>query len=782
MLNLARNTSHRNNPPLPGTLTAVLTDFDQENDPITQLSLNSPIGTPRPPPLPTKDDNNVIPPPPMSLPEQVDDFGWTLVAAIRDFRTNVEDVFADHYQAMKRAEDVHKMTLAKMAAENGQLRERLGLNTAPAPTPLFQNIYFQEQVPPEKAGKKLKSAEDKVMEEMGLKGKDKPTNKKGGGDDKGMRPMVNVGGQALDPTAGGGCWETFVCWVPMGAALQAPQPWKPLPNEAFTAVDTQPLIIEDDDDGKKWQVLECFEADKEELAAMRSQVEMFRSVVQKAGSSAAVLMQEAEDDVELIPTGPPPLWFLIHPHSRPRISWDMGSLVLVLYDMVMIPMSLAFDLTDGTFIEVMSWTTRLFWTFDMGMSVCTGIVMPNGTITFDFKFIVKRYLKTWFVLDVFIVASDWIEVIMSAGGGGGGFGRLARIFRIVRSVRLLRLVRMQSVMQTITERIQSDYLVFILKVVKMIVFVVSFSHIIACVWWGIGKRSGPTWAKLWLEDEVPAQYLVSLHWTLSQFSGGMDEVRPAAAIERFFAVMLWIIAFTSGAIVVSVLTSSLVQAHIIGGSQARQLATLRKYLVQNSISKNLSLRVQRSAKHAISGDLSPDAVDLLGVVSEQLRLEMHFEMYSELFRSHRFFDQCVEVCAQVMRRICHQATSTLLLDAGDVLFSKGEAPAEPKMYFFFKGTLEYIHPTGETQVLTEKQWIAEPVLWLQWVHRGQLKAISDIKIAKLDARRFQDIMERFKEVFPPGFNPKVYAHDYAQHLNEMPNPEQVSDLTGVYQP
>lgn len=337
-------------------------------------------------------------------------------------------------------------------------------------------------------------------------------------------------------------------------------------------------------------------------------------------------------------------------------------------------------------------------------------------------------------------------------------------------------------MQTITERFQSDNLFFILNVLKLVVFIVSFAHITACIWWGIGKGSGQSWSEQWLKDNIgiEARYLISLHWTLSQFSGGMEEVRPKTSVERFFVVMVWIISFMAAAIIASILTSSLVQAHIIGGSQARQLATLRKYLKQNSISKNLTLRVQRSAKHAISGDLSPDAVDLLAVVSEQLRLEMHFEMYSELFRSHPFFDQCIHVCAQVMRRLCHQATSTLLLDAGDVLFSKGEAPAEPKMYFFFKGTLEYTPSMGDAIVLTERQWIAEAVLWLQWVHRGQLKAITDIKLAKLDARKFQDIMERFKEVFPSGFNPQVYAHDFADHLNNLANPDQVNDLIGIY--
>jgi len=331
-------------------------------------------------------------------------------------------------------------------------------------------------------------------------------------------------------------------------------------------------------------------------------------------------------------------------------------------------------------------------------------------------------------------------------------------------------------------------LFFALEIIKLTIIVISFSHVLGCLWWGIGNVGGESWSSNWVEgkdlanNDIISRYLISLHWTLSQFSGGLGEITPVGGTERFFIIIVWVIAFMGAAIIASILTSSLVQAHIIGGSQARQLATLRKYLNQNTISKNLALRVQRSAKHAISGDLSPDAVDLLQVVSEQLRLEMHFEMYSDLFRAHPFFDQCIVACAQVMRRINHQATSTLLLDAGDVLFSKGEAPAEPKMYFFFKGTLEYTPPAGDPIVLGERQWIAEPVLWLQWVHRGQLKAISDIKVAKLDARKFQDIMDRFKEVFPPGFNPKVYANDIANALNNQPNLDQVNDLSGLYQP
>jgi len=799
-------------PFLPGTVNSLfdapgLSPSDIGND------ATAPGGTPRR--INSKDGGSAEPPMP-SLPEQVDDFGWTLVSAIRDFRSHVEDIFAEHYQTMKRAEDMHRMSIAKLVSENGQLRDRLSLNPG---SEMFQNLAFQPaQSGGGRSSVKVAGTDDEnEVFHMG----DMAKKKKAAKQKDGSGPKLQFTKQdseydasrmrtrnVVDPQPGGGNWETFVAWVPAGAALQAPQPWKPLPNEAFIPVDMEPklLIEEHDEEGKLWEVLESWEAELEELESVR-QSSAFLPVMQTSPNSTKMstnlrlqskistntgvfgdkLMGREEsladgtetyDDQRLI--------FQVHPHSLKRISWDLASLLAVMYDMVVIPMTLFEffdDPKDYILIEVMSWTTRLFWTLDMGMSMCTGLMMPNGHIMFETKFILWNYAKTWLLLDSFIVLSDWIEFIMAQGDGGGGLAGIGRVFRIVRCVRLLRLVRMKSVMKSVVERFHSDRLTFALKMVQLVLVMFGLAHIVACCWWGVGKSAGrDTWSSSYqgTDVSVSSRYLISLHWALSQFSGGMEEVRPKTAVERLFAVVIWTYSFFFATIVVSILTSCLVQAHIIGGSQARQLSTLRKYLKQNSISKTLSLRVQSSAQYAISGDLRPDVVDLLGVVSDQLRLEMNFEMYSELIRCHPFFNQCIVFCPQAARRICHQAISTLLLDADDVVFSKGEAPAEPKMYFIFKGTFEYTALSGVKTVLGEKQWIAEPVLWVEWVHRGQLKAVSTSKVAKLDSKKFVDIMERFKEVLPAGISPKVYANEFCQYLNDQPAMDQVTDMTGLF--
>eukprot|EP00927_Polykrikos_kofoidii_P069145 TRINITY_DN6452_c0_g1_i1.p1 TRINITY_DN6452_c0_g1~~TRINITY_DN6452_c0_g1_i1.p1 ORF type:complete len:825 (+),score=124.97 TRINITY_DN6452_c0_g1_i1:342-2477(+) len=611
--------------------------------------------------------------------------------------------------------------------------------------------------------------------------------------------------------APGGSWQEFVAWVPNDAALKEPEPWKPLPQLQQTPPTVQPHqgghLIEPppllgilpgsvaetksesssdnssssensgETEKEVFEVLECWQASKNRLAKMRrtanasdgqSRYSGFTAMPEDAVSRAS----QSEHDFDL---QKPSCRFIIHPHSTNRVVWDLSSLLMVVYDMIMIPMS-AFHLPNNIFLVFMEWVTRLFWSADMVLSVSTGMVLADGTVEFELRALLKHYLKTWFALDLVIVGSDWAEIILSQTGVIG-LGRLMRVFRIVRAVRLLRLVRMQEVVSTITERIQSDKAALILNMVKWVLFIVGVSHAIACCWWGIGDDEGV--AESWVvrsklvDSNIWAQYLVSLHWSLAQFSGGMDEVTPGNSTERFFAVVVWVFGFIAAAIMVSTLTSNQTQSHIIGGTTSRQLATLRKYLKQNSISSNLALRVQRSAQHAMSGELSAEAVEMLGMVSDPLKVAMHFEMYSGILRCHPFFCDAINDGPQVMRRVCHFAVSALLLSSGDAVFYKGELPEEPKMYFVSKGVLEYTANYGEVTTVTERQWVAEPALWTVWRHRGSLVATSDVKLAMVDAKTFQDLVVRYRNRESASFDPKLYAADFIAHLNAL---DEVTDL------
>merc|ERR1719265_459508 len=137
----------------------------------------------------------------------------------------------------------------------------------------------------------------------------------------------------------------------------------------------------------------------------------------------------SEEDEETLEIEMPRSPWIVNPDSNARIAWDLSSLFLVVYDMIMIPMAV-FAMPDIQFFEVMDWTTRIFWTLDMGWSCLTGVVLSDGKVMYDQREILKRYAKSWLSLDLFIVGSDWAGVALSSGGAQ--FARLARTSRVAR--------------------------------------------------------------------------------------------------------------------------------------------------------------------------------------------------------------------------------------------------------------------------------------------------------------------------------------------------------------
>merc|ERR1712232_1407561 len=103
------------------------------------------------------------------------------------------------------------------------------------------------------------------------------------------------------------------------------------------------------------------------------------------------------------------------------------------------------------------------------------------------------------------------------------------------------------------------------------------------------------------------------------------------------------------------------KAHLITNAQAQQLVALRRYLGENLISPGLARRLQLSAQHALVEQqraMPEDKVDLLRLVSEPLRMDLHFEQYGIWLSVHPFINLYMEECPAEMRKICHVAVST----------------------------------------------------------------------------------------------------------------------------
>lgn len=220
---------------------------------------------------------------------------------------------------------------------------------------------------------------------------------------------------------------------------------------------------------------------------------------------------------------------------------------------------------------------------------------------------------------------------------------------------------------------------------------------------------------------------------------------------------------------------------MLSNTQAQQLVALRKYLAENGINQSVALRLQKNAQHAIAEQqrfMPESKVELLHLVSEPLLMELHFELYHQVMSLHPFFGRYMEECCHVMRKVCHLAVSLVQFGAGDVVFSAGEIPLIPKMYFVNTGALTYESPFQSFEAsmpVISGQWVSEMTLWTNWMHRGTFTCSGNSRLSVLDAAKFQDIVGRFEH--PPTFEPRLYAWHFVNELNSTEG--DITDLSVV---
>ncbi|CAK9099839.1 Potassium/sodium hyperpolarization-activated cyclic nucleotide-gated channel 2 (Brain cyclic nucleotide-gated channel 2) (BCNG-2) [Durusdinium trenchii] len=145
-------------------------------------------------------------------------------------------------------------------------------------------------------------------------------------------------------------------------------------------------------------------------------------------------------------------WWVLSPNSPKRICWDLTGVLILLYDLIMIPMYTAFPLAPNVFLSLMTGVTLGFWTLDILACFCVGYYARDGTLVVSLRKIAKQYLFTWFPLDVIIVSIDWIIVlalISEEEGKSAGLmraGKMLRALRVLRTLRLLRLAKLRQLL------------------------------------------------------------------------------------------------------------------------------------------------------------------------------------------------------------------------------------------------------------------------------------------------------------------------------------------------
>jgi len=444
-----------------------------------------------------------------------------------------------------------------------------------------------------------------------------------------------------------------------------------------------------------------------------------------------------------------------HPLKKTRLVYDMCTMVLLIYELLVIPMELSGLIGTQKLHDVL---IASVWTADLFLSFFRGFVQ-YGVVELRLSYTAWAYIKSWFLLDFVLVLMDWIllcitPVVAFAGVPRGAkalrFWKFFRMFRFVRSYRVQRFLL--SAHKSFSGTTQTAF-----QILTWIVGMLMLSHLIACFWYLLGTffHDSPSW--VWASRERYMQqygeepekwylYFTALHWAVTQFTPASMEVTPRSSFERVYNLFTILISLVMFPTFLTSITSNVAAWRKRNTDYIEGRRKLVDFLTENRISLELSIRIQsivftqyRNVKTA-QRIHEPD-IFLFNYLPPSLKEQLHAEIYQPKLIAHPFLKLLADGHGRTFIKICHKAMSQESLKPGEELFTYGKE-AE-KMHFVDCGSLLYCEGASPPQPhfdVHAGDWLCDQVLWMPWFYCGQMTAVQPCELASLDGAVFRHIV------------------------------------------
>ncbi|KAI9984690.1 hypothetical protein PInf_006059 [Phytophthora infestans] len=393
--------------------------------------------------------------------------------------------------------------------------------------------------------------------------------------------------------------------------------------------------------------------------------------------------------------------YIISPHGKFRVRWDLLSVSLIFYNSFSIPFQLSFGASAPQSLVGLDYIQRVidvFFITDILINFISAYE-ERGQIEAKLTAIAKKYFKSWFLLD-FVSAFPLYYF-------QGSYFRIPQLARMFRLFRLFRLVRMLTITRILN---RLDYALLLRSTVssifKFCMLVCFTSHWLSCFFFLISYDKDDGWvASMGLQDKsLYEKYVTSFYWAIMTMTTvGYGDVHPTTTHERIFAIVAmilgaWIFAYG--------ITNVVAMVTNLNGPDSRfqlRMDALNDYMEARELPMQLRYEIREfffNARISAESKLVNEA-KILAELSALLRSKIAFAINDSVLNKMPFFagadHNFLMELALSMRMVCFPPLEEVILE--------GEIGEE--MFFIFRGVVEIVKSGVQLGLLGQKQYFGE---------------------------------------------------------------------------
>eukprot|EP00347_Sterkiella_histriomuscorum_P011676 403371537 len=369
------------------------------------------------------------------------------------------------------------------------------------------------------------------------------------------------------------------------------------------------------------------------------------------------------------------------PEDRARVIWNIINIILLLYTALIMPYKLAFrDNGEEDMTEYLEILIDALFSIDIIITFFSAIEADDGKITYNMKTIAKKYLKSFFFVDV--IASFPFQLLIPAGQNNN-YNKLLRLMRLPRFFRIVRVLKIMKNMKALKQnryyRKIDKYMNLHQAIIRMaqgVIVCVILTHIFGCFWFMTSK----------FQDFEPDT------WTVLTL--GYGDI-PAVTVPEMILAQIWMLLGVGFYSFVVGNYSSMISEQVIGEAyllwktkRIDEMGQRLKFPIQTQI--QLTEFVKKNFRSlTMDSILRQDQAELFLSLPSNLKKEILQSLYSKIVEKVQFFREMED--KDFLWFLLPQLKQ-MKYDKDELIYKKGD-PADI-IYFIYKGSIRLYSQKG----------------------------------------------------------------------------------------
>ncbi|KAJ8598622.1 hypothetical protein CTAYLR_003047 [Chrysophaeum taylorii] len=262
------------------------------------------------------------------------------------------------------------------------------------------------------------------------------------------------------------------------------------------------------------------------------------------------------------------------PFSRGMQAWEWIMCLSLLYVVFVVPAEVAFtnhrrNHEEQSILAVIDHVVWSLYVVDMVLRFFVWFKLPEGHWVRNHGMIVSYYIKGAFVWDLLSCFPVWFMYVgRSSRSTSSQKLHLLRLFKLLRLAKTFRVLRNTTLMRKF--RYERDFSVVKVHLSFVLLFYVTASHWLACLWGYVGNHAASpknSWMSTLVDFHANSkyniknpkvQYLYSLYFvTTTLTTVGYGDISPINLTERAVCIAVMVVGGLAWALIVATITRAL---------------------------------------------------------------------------------------------------------------------------------------------------------------------------------------------------------------------------------